>query len=76
MMRLAVEIDRRVVRELHEVGETHGGKRFAEGVARRRQRGELGVGGRQDDDVARGLSEVDRCAAVGDDARLGLEKMH
>ena len=73
---LAIEIDRGVVRELHEVGETHGGKRLAERPARRRQRGELGVGGRQDDDVTRGLTEVDGLGAVGDDTRLGLEKVH
>ena len=73
---LAIEVDRGVVRELHEVGETHGGKRLAERPARRGQRGKLGVGGRQDDDVARGLPEVDGFTAVGDDARLGLEKVH
>ena len=33
-------------------------------------------GGREHDDVARGLTEVDRFAAVGDDTRLGLEKVH
>ena len=64
------------MRELHDVGETHGGKRLAERPARRRQRGEFRVGGRQDDDVARGLTEVDGLAAVGDDTRLGLEKVH
>ena len=73
---LAVEIDRRVVGELHEVGETHGGKRLAECRARGRQRGELGVGGREHDDVAGGLTEVDGFAAVGDDTGLGPEKMH
>ena len=51
------------------VGETHGGEPPAEGGARYRRRGELGVGDRQEDDVTRGLTEVD-------DGRLGLEEMH
>ena len=74
--RLAVEIDRCVVRKLHEVGEPHGGKRLAEGRARRRERGKLGVGGRKDDNLGGGLTEVDGLAAVGDDARLSLEQVH
>ena len=64
------------MRELHEIGETHDGKRLAECPARRRERGELGIGRRQDDDVAWSLTEVDGVAAVGNDTRLSLEKMH
>ena len=42
-------------------------------MSRRARR--LGVGGRQSDDVVRGLTEVGGFTAVGDDTRLGFEKM-
>ena len=64
------------MRELHEIGETHRGKCLAERLARRRQRGELRVGGRQDDDFAGGLTEVGGLGSVGDDTRLSSEKMY
>ncbi len=74
--RLDVEIDRHVVAELHQVGETERRETGAQAGARVSQHGELGIGGRQHDDVAGRLAEIDRLGPVGDGAGLGGEKMH
>ena len=74
--RVDVDVDRHVVGELQEVGETEARKVVAEARARGGEARELGIGGRQHDDVARRLAEVDGFRSVGDDARLGRQKMH
>src|SRR4051812_2307935 len=65
-----------MVLELQQVGEAQAGLRLGQARIGRREAGKLGVRGRKDDDLARGLAEIDRLRAVGDDAGLCGEEMH
>ena len=73
--RIGIEIDRHVVAEVHQIGEAQ----IRIGVERRtgigKQR-ELGVGGAEENDVARRLSEIDRLRSVVDGTGLGGQKVH
>src|SRR3546814_20221473 len=65
---LDVEVDRHIVAELHEVGEAQAGCGLAERGSNLSlgggERGQLAVRGREEDDVAGVLPEVDRFRAV------------
>ncbi len=76
---LHIEVDREIVAEPHDRREPQAGRG---GVGRpparlrRRNERDLGVGARQDDDVARCLGEIDCGRSVGDDPGLGSQEVH
>ena len=74
--RLDVEIHRHRVGELHEVREAERGEVVAEAGPRPREARELGVRGGEEDDVARGLAEVDRLRLVDRRPRLRAQQVH
>ena len=74
--RLDVEVHRHRVGELHEVREAERGEVVADPGARPRKARELGVRGGEEDDVARGLAEVDRLGLVDRRPRLGAQQVH
>ena len=73
---LDVEVHREVVGEVEQAGEAQAGDAVAQAGVGRGQRAELAVGGREHDDVARALAQVDGLAAVRDAAGLGRQEMH
>jgi hypothetical protein len=76
---LHIQVDRQVVAEPHDRGESQGGSSrvvAAESRLGRREQGDLGIGARQHDDVTRGLGKIDRARAVGDHPGFGGEQMH
>ena len=70
-----IEIDRVIMAQRHEVGEAEGGqtRNRIMGAGQRRQ---FGIGGRDDDNIARLLRQIDRLDAVADNARLDGQNMH
>ena len=74
--RLDVEVHRHRVGELHQVREAERGEVVAEAGARPREARELGVRGGEEDDVARGLAEVDRLRLVDRRPRLRAQQVH
>ena len=72
---LDVQVDRHRMTQLEQVRQTQGGRVRRPPGLRRSQAGELGVGRRQDDDVARRLGEVDRLAGILGGRGLRLEQM-
>ena len=62
--------------ELHQVREAERRRARAEPAVRLGEAGELGIGGGQQDDVARRLAEVHGLRAVLDGAGLGCEQVH
>ena len=74
--RLDVEVHRHRVGELHEVREPERREAIAEAGARAREARELGVRGGEEDDVARGLAEVDRLRLVDRRTRLRAQQVH
>ena len=74
--RLDVEVHRHRVGELHEVREAEGREVVAEAGSRAREARELGVRGGEEDDVARGLAEVDRLRLVDRRSRLRAQQVH
>ena len=73
---LDIEIDRHRVAELEQVGEPQARRvRRAAGLGRG-QAGELGIGRREKDDVARALREVDRLAGIVRRGGPRVEQMH
>ena len=70
---LDIDIDRHVMAEAHDVSEAQA-RAFR--VTSTRQAGQLIVGRRQDDNVARRLAEVDRLLAIEDGTRRGRQKVH
>ena len=74
--RLDVEVHRHRVGELHEVREPERGEVVAEAGARAREARELGVRGGEEDDVARGLAEVDRLRLVDRRSSLRAQQVH
>ena len=74
--RFGVEVDREVVRQVHQVGQAQAGEVLGQIGPRRGQVGELAVGGREHHDGARALAQVDRLGTVRDTAGLGGEQVH
>ena len=72
---LDIEIDRKRMGELHQIGETQA-RRPAGPRGRRRKGRELAVGRRQEHDLAGRLVEVDGDVAVVDARGVAGEKMH
>ena len=72
---LGVQVDRQRMAELQEVGQAQARSARRPPGLRRGEAGELGIRRRQDDDVARGLAEVDRRAGVVQDCGLRLEQV-
>ena len=71
-----VDVHRHRVGELHEVREPQRGEVAVEAGARAREARELGVRGGEEDDVARGLAEVDRLGLVDRGPRLRPQQVH
>ena len=71
-----IQVDRHVMFELQEIPEAEARHPVAGPFPGRRQRRKLGIGGRQHDDVAGRLAEIDGFRPVGDDSRRCREKMH
>ena len=74
--RLDVEVHRHRMAKLHEVREPERGEVVAEPGARAREARELGVRGGEEDEVARGLAEVDRLGLVDRRSRLRAQQVH
>ena len=74
--RLDVEIHRHRVAELHEVREPEGREVVAQAGARPREARELGVRGREEHEVARGLAEIDRLGLVDRRSRFRAQQVH
>ncbi|MCY1232106.1 hypothetical protein D9M72_445790 [compost metagenome] len=72
---LDIGIDRHRVHQVHEAGNAQAQATVTPAVGGG-DRGELGVGGRQEQDVGRRLPKVDRLVAVGDRSFLGEKQMH
>jgi len=70
---LDIDIYRHIMAEAHDVSEAQAG---AFRVTSTRQAGQLIVGRRQDDNVARRLAEIDRLLAIEDGTRCGRQKVH
>ena len=69
-----MEVDRKIVSEPQQVGETQAGAAFLR--MGRRERGEFGVGGAEHDDIAGRLPEIDGLGSVADGSRRGREQVH
>ncbi len=71
---LGVEVDRVGMVELEKVGQAQARCRGAERAMPGLEHGELGLGGREDDQIGGRLGEIDRLAAVGVDGG-GVQQM-
>ncbi len=73
---LDIEVDRERMAELEQIGEAEAGRALRPAGFGRREAGELGIGRRQDDDVAWRLAEIDRLACGLGRDRLRAEEVH
>ena len=73
---LDIEVDREVMGELLEAREAERGARARQPRVSGRQGSELGVCGREQHELARALSQIDRLRAVEDAARCRREEVH
>ncbi len=73
---LDMMVDRERMTELEQVGKAQARPAFGPERLGRGETGELGIGRRQDHDVARALAEIDRLARVQGGRRAGIQKMH
>ena len=71
-----MEVDRERVAQPLQVGEAQAGEALRQPGACGGEAGELGVGGREDDDVAGGLAEIDRLLDVLRPRRDRAQEMH
>ena len=72
---LEIEVDRKVVLERHKVCEPEL-KSARDPVPGARERGKLAVGRGKDDDIARGLPEIDGFGAAVEEPCLDRKTMH
>ena len=79
--RFDIPVDRKIVRQIHQIGEPDGGKTGLDpggrqARARAGEAREFGIGGGQHDDVARALAQIHGLRPVGDASRLCCQEMH